>query len=128
MPQFVILRHDGPRGVHFDFMLEAGDVLKTWALPQSPLPGIEMTCDAIGDHRVAYLDYEGPLSGERGSVTRWDRGSYLVEHQSDTEWIVFLEGDKLLGEVQLRRMPDESNRWRFLLRPKTDAGDTRHAL
>ena len=52
-------------------MLEAGDVLKTWALPQPPQPGVEMECTALADHRLAYLDYEGPLSGNRGAVTRW---------------------------------------------------------
>ena len=39
MPRFVILRHDKPRGEHFDFMLEAGDVLKTWALALAPGSG-----------------------------------------------------------------------------------------
>ena len=78
MPRFVILRHDHPRGVHFDFMLEAGGVLKTWALPEPPRPGVEMECEALGDHRLAYLDYEGPISGDRGSVVRWDRGEYAV--------------------------------------------------
>ena len=118
MPQFVILCHDSPRGVHFDFMLEADDVLKTWALSQPPQPGVEMECEALDDHRTVYLDYEGPLSGGRGSVTRWDRGSYLVEQQSDMEWVVFLEGEKVAGEASLRRMTGDSNRWRFSLSAK----------
>jgi hypothetical protein len=53
MPRFVILRHDSPRGVHYDLMLEDGDVLKTWALPQPPEAGVEMVCDALPDHRLA---------------------------------------------------------------------------
>lgn len=118
MPQFVILCHDSPGGIHFDFMLEADDVLKTWALPQTPRPGVEMDCEALGDHRLAYLDYEGPLSGERGSVARWDCGAYLLERRSDTEWVVFLEGEKATGEATLRRTADDPNRWRFLLAAK----------
>ena len=34
MPRFALLIHDAPRGMHYDFFLEVGDVLKTWALPQ----------------------------------------------------------------------------------------------
>ena len=116
MPQFVVLRHDSPRGVHFDFMLEANDVLKTWALPQPPQSGLEIECEALGDHRLAYLDYEGPLSGERGSVTRWDRGMYIVERQSDAEWVIDLAGEKLTGRATLHRLPNDPNGWAFLFR------------
>lgn len=113
MPRFVILRHDSPRGAHFDLMLEVGDVLKTWALPQPPEPGVEITCEALGDHRVTYLDYEGPLSGGRGSVIRWDRGTYTVERQSDMEWAVSLVGEKIRGRATLCRMGGDLRGWRF---------------
>jgi hypothetical protein len=113
MPRFVILRHDGPQGTHFDFMLEVGDVLKTWALPRPPEDGAEMQCEALADHRSAYLDYEGPISGGRGSVTRWDRGDYTLGQQSDAQWVVELVGEKLTGEATLRRAPGAANRWAF---------------
>ncbi len=63
MPRFALLTHDNPRGLHYDFFLEDGEVLKTWALPRLPEPGIELPCDALADHRPIYLDYEGPISG-----------------------------------------------------------------
>ena len=113
MPRFVILRHDSPRGVHFDLMLEVDDALKTWALPRPPAPGADMPCEALGDHRLAYLDYEGPISGDRGSVTRWDRGTYGTERQSETQWVVNLAGEKLTGKAVLSQTIDESNLWRF---------------
>jgi len=103
MPRFVILRHDSPRGAHYDLMLEVGDALKTWALPQPPEAGAEMACDALPDHRLAYLDYEGPISGERGSVTRWDRGTCRIIEQSDTQWIVEFRGEKLVGHMTLKQ-------------------------
>jgi hypothetical protein len=116
MPRFVILRHDSPRGEHFDLMLEtAGDVLKTWALPQPPEIGVPMDCEALADHRIEYLDYEGPLSGQRGAVSRWDRGTYSLESRSDTQWIVQLDGEKFAGQANLYRNPNDSNRWRFSL-------------
>ena len=94
-------------------MLEAGAVLKTWALPEPPRPGVEMECEALGDHRLAYLDYEGPISGDRGSVVRWDRGEYAVERQSDTEWVITLAGEKLTGRATLHCQANNPNGWAF---------------
>jgi hypothetical protein len=113
MPQFVILRHDAPQGVHFDFMLEVGGILKTWALHDPPRPAADIPGDALPDHRLAYLDYEGPVSGSRGSVERWDRGHYTVERQDDAEWIVQLAGTRLSGRAILRRCADAASLWRF---------------
>lgn len=115
MPRFVILCHDSFRGEHFDLMLEADGVLKTWALPEAPTAGIEMACEALADHRLAYLDYEGPISGDRGCVTRWDGGTYLVERQSDGEWVVRLTGDRLYAMVTLQRSAENPKRWRFAI-------------
>ena len=113
--RFVILRHDSPRGEHFDFMLEAGGVLKTWALPRAPEAGVEVACEALADHRLTYLDYEGPISGDRGVVTRWDSGAYTVERQNDREWAVTLAGHRLTGHATLRRSAHAQNRWSFCL-------------
>ncbi len=77
MPRFVILEHDHPH-LHWDLMLEAGDVLWTWRLERPPGSGPEtIPAERIGDHRLAYLDYEGPVSG-RGFVKRWDWGTYDI--------------------------------------------------
>jgi hypothetical protein len=122
MRQFVILRHDSPQGVHFDFMVETAGTLKTWALPQSPDSGAEMPCEALPDHRLAYLDYEGPISGSRGSVTRWDRGICTVRRQSDAQWDLELAGDRLIGDATLRRAADDPNRWAFSFVKKRHEG------
>ena len=67
MPRFVILRHELPdprrRGVHWDFMLEHAGVLRTWALAEEPAPNKPISAEALADHRLAYLNYEGPVSG-----------------------------------------------------------------
>ncbi len=75
MPRFVILEHDHPE-LHWDFMLEDAGVLKTWRLLERPQPGTSVPGEMSFDHRLKYLDYEGPISGNRGSVIRWDGGTY----------------------------------------------------
>jgi len=110
MRRFALLIHDSPRGLHYDFFLEDGEVLKTWALPCLPEPGLEIHCDALADHRPMYLDYEGPISDGRGTVTRWDQGTYSVELWTDNHVVVELAGAKFVGKVELRR---RSGQWRF---------------
>ncbi len=72
--RFVILLHESPRGDHWDLMLETGTLenprLTTWSLPpqQMPAQNISFICAGtqLPDHRIAYLDYEGPISDHRG--------------------------------------------------------------
>jgi len=78
MPRYVILEHDHPRR-HWDLMLEAGEALLTWRLEAWPKDGVRIRAEPIGDHRTAYLDYEGPVSGNRGRVQRRDEGVYAGE-------------------------------------------------
>ena len=110
MPRFALSIHNSPRGLHYDFFLEAGEVLKTWALPRLPEAGLEIPCEALADHRTIYLDYEGPISDGRGTVARWDQGTYSIELWSDDESVVELAGGKLTGRVELRRLEGQ---WRF---------------
>ena len=112
MPRFVILEHDFP-ALHWDFMLEVSGMLRTWRLPQAPADAGEMVAEALGDHRLAYLDYEGPVSNNRGSVKRWDRGQYQAIGEPDAgRWRVQLTGERLAGVAELRVV--EGSRWLFL--------------
>jgi hypothetical protein len=113
VPRFVVLRHNSPRGEHYDFMLEADGVLKTWVLPDPPLDGVDIVCDALPDHRIEYLDYEGPVSGQRGDVARWDAGAYSPESRGDGGWAVELKGEKLAGRAEFVRSADNPEQWRF---------------
>jgi hypothetical protein len=113
MPRFAILRHEDPRGLHWDLLLETGAVLRTWALPQAPGPGVEMTARALPDHRLLYLDYEGPISGDRGAVSAWDRGVYGCQQQSDAELAIELSGGRIRGRATLRRVPGTADQWQF---------------
>ncbi len=61
-------------------MLEEEAVLSTWAIPPQLLPPQSFACTGkrLPDHRIAYLDYEGPVSNNRGTVRCVDRGTYLT--------------------------------------------------
>jgi len=98
MPRFVILTHDHPH-LHWDFMLDVDGTLKTWRLETEPVPGesFETVVERLPDHRLAYLDYEGPVSNNRGTVTRWDCGEYTTLAETEQEWKVALQGERLQG-------------------------------
>jgi hypothetical protein len=114
MPRFALARHDSPRGLHWDFFLEQDEQLRTWALDEPPQHGQEVPCTALGDHRLAYLDYEGPVSDDRGIVFRWDAGDYVTIEQTPTAWIVETRGQWLRGRVTLRVTDDAPERWTFV--------------
>src|SRR6188768_807681 len=88
MPRFVILQHVTPpeseRRTHYDLMLEQDGKLLTWAIPERPRAGLKMAATRLPDHRLSYLDYEGPISGNRGEVTRVDAGEYVSCQFDDT--------------------------------------------
>ena len=115
MPRFVILRHEIPagseRGTHYDLMLESEGVLRTWAIPELPAQGKVTPADALPDHRLAYLEYEGPVSGNRGSVTRVDEGEYELLAESAELFQVRLAGKGLVGRLELRQSADASKQW-----------------
>ena len=83
--RYVVLRHEGIAEPHFDFMVEPalGKPLKTWRLPAWPLTASSVEATRIDDHRNAFLTYEGPLSGDRGTVRRVESGGCVVLESSD---------------------------------------------
>jgi hypothetical protein len=69
-------------GSHWDLMLEldSGELL-TWRLPGRPLSDLlsdklPFMAVQLPNHRIAYLDYQGPVSGNRGRVERVASGFY----------------------------------------------------
>jgi len=113
MPRFVILRHDAPTGLHFDFMLERGGVLATWSMKKPPSVGVEQIAERLPDHRVAYLDYEGPISGGRGTVSRWEQGTYDEVGWDEDRVLVELRGEKLACRVLLEQIAGRTATWRM---------------
>ena len=120
MPRYVILEHDWPTR-HWDLFLEAGPVLRAWRLLAEPHSGAAVTAEANEDHRVAYLTYEGPVSGGRGTVARWDAGTFTWIDDEIGRVRIDLQGEKLAGRVCLERR--EGDRWE--MRPIPGPGGNR---
>ncbi len=100
--RFAILTHDQPF-IHWDLLLEAGEVAWTWRLLDEPGPDRTVRSERIGDHRLLYLDYEGPVSGHRGNVTRWDSGTYRISEERESELLVMLWGQRGAWRLALAR-------------------------
>ena len=99
--RFVILTHDHPT-LHWDLMLEDAGTLRTWRLPATPATGA-IDAEALPDHRLAYLAYEGPVSGNRGTVQRFDAGFYQMVAQTNDRLELNLDGGSLRGHLLLER-------------------------
>jgi hypothetical protein len=100
--EYVVLHHEGVDQPHFDVMIETlpGSALATWRSPCWPIEG-PTPLHRLKDHRRAYLDFEGELSGHRGRVTRVARGQCEVEVDEDACWIIRLPSDARLGGLIL---------------------------
>lgn len=110
MPRFAILIHDHPF-LHWDFLLEAGTSCRTWRLLQSPDFQGEVLAEAIADHRLVYLDYEGPVSGNRGQVIKWDSGTFEWRINEPDAVVVDVAGSRIRGPVRLRQRTGNSWIW-----------------
>src|SRR6266851_1640067 len=112
MPRFVILEHNHPT-LHWDFMLEAGDVLRTWRFAMPPAPGQSCAASRLFDHRLVYLDYEGQVGGGRGKVRRWERGGYEWLEEGPDRIVVKLMGEVFSGVIRLVRLSGDEWSARF---------------
>jgi hypothetical protein len=113
--RFVLLEHRWV-GVHWDFMLEHGDTLRTWAIDEPIVADVDLPARALPDHRRIYLDYEGELSGNRGTVRRVDQGVYTALIWEEGRVRVRLEGTQLVGEVEICQVcSPEGVSWTFRL-------------
>ena len=107
--RFVLLRHEGYGALHFDLMIEDGAALATWQFEFSPVllaPGGSFACRRLAQHRTAYLDYAGPVSGDRGSVHRTDHGTCDVIANTNSRWELEFAGAALHGRFVLKRTGD----------------------
>jgi bifunctional non-homologous end joining protein LigD len=110
----VAQKHDATR-LHYDFRLEIGGVLVSWAVPKGPSmnPADKRLAIQTEDHPIEYADFEGVIpDGQYGAgiVMVWDKGGYEPEgERSPEEQLecgevkVVLHGKKLRGAFVLVR-------------------------
>ena len=110
---FVIQEHDARRK-HFDFRLEHGGVLVSWALPKGEPTDPRRNHLAVHteDHPLEYGSFEGEIpKGEygAGTVRIWDSGTYELEKWREDEVIVTLEGRR--GRRRIALIRTDGDQW-----------------
>ncbi len=144
---FVVQKHAATR-THYDFRLEMGGSLKSWAVPKGPTltSGDPRLAVFVEDHPLEYGKFEGIIPKGNygaGTVMVWDRGTLLERgsnnrKQSEKALLEGLEkghitfllsGEKLRGEfalVKIKKKNAPPNGW--LLIKKHDAEASRRDI
>ena len=142
MPVFVVQKHYASH-LHFDFRLELGGVLKSWAIPKGPSinPKDKKLAVMVEDHPLEYKDFEGVIPEGNygaGKVYQWDRGTYhalgaanrkeseeLLQNGLQKGHLTFiLNGTVLKGEFALIRLRKASPKdWLLIKKNDEFAGE-----
>ena len=140
-PLFVIQKHDAST-LHYDFRLNIGGVLKSWAVPKglSTAAGEKRLAIRTEDHPLDYADFEGVIPEDQyggGVVMVWDRGTFspleddgnkdaMARQLKDGKLTFYLKGEKLQGGYSLVRMntEDDNENW-LIIKMDDDKADAR---
>ncbi len=110
---YVIQKHAASR-LHWDFRIELGGVLLSWAVPKGPSldTADKRLAMHVEDHPLEYGTFEGVIpKGEYGggTVMLWDLGTWVPDHGDPAEHLAqghlkfYLYGERLRGKWMLVR-------------------------
>ena len=119
--RFVVQLHDATT-LHFDLRLQAGDVLRSWAVPNGPSldPRTRRLAVPVEDHDLDAGEFEGVHEGHRrgsGAVIVWDEGAAEIVTDEPGHMSFILHGTKLRGGFALTRTGER--RW-ILVKARDD--------
>ena len=127
---FVVQLHHASRR-HYDFRLQVGDALKSWAVPKGPSfdPTVKRMAVEVEDHPLDYARFEGEIpKGQYGGghVAQFDHGVWATEHDAEAQLAkghlrFELFGDKLKGGWHLVRSGKPAKQPQWLLFKEDDA-------
>jgi bifunctional non-homologous end joining protein LigD len=127
---FVVQLHHASRR-HYDFRLQVGDTLKSWAVPKGPSydPKVKRMAVEVEDHPVEYATFEGDIpKGQYGGghVAQFDHGVWSTEGDPEAQLAkghlhFSLFGTKLKGGWHLVRSGKPAKQPQWLLFKADDA-------
>src|SRR5438874_8395377 len=132
-PRLFVVQKHAARRLHYDFRLEWGGALKSWAIPKGPSldPADKRLAVEVEDHPLEYGDFEGVIPEHEygaGTVEIWDRGTWTPDGDGERALreghLTFaLSGKKLSGRWALIRMNrrDRSGKQPWLLVKERDS-------
>jgi bifunctional non-homologous end joining protein LigD len=126
---FVVQRHHASH-LHYDFRLELGGTLKSWAVPKGPSlnPKDKRLAMMVEDHPISYGTFEGDIpTGNYGAghVDVWDHGTYepidedgavinankFVQSLHAGNMKFRMHGKRLKGDFALVNMKKDEKTW-----------------
>ncbi len=126
---FVVQLHHASRR-HYDFRLQVGDALKSWAVPKGPSydPSVKRMAVEVEDHPVDYAGFEGEIpKGQYGGghVALFDTGVWATPYDAEAQLAkghlrFDLFGRKLKGGWHLVRSGKPAKQPQWLLFKEDD--------
>ncbi|QYR53623.1 DNA ligase D [Lysobacter soyae] len=128
---FVVQLHHASHR-HYDFRLELGGVLKSWAVPKGPSfdPSVKRMAVEVEDHPLDYAGFEGKIPHDQyggGHVAVFDAGTWTPIGGDAFEMVekghlkFDLHGERLKGQWHLVRTRKSATKPQWLLFKSDDA-------
>ncbi len=128
---FVIQKH-AASSLHYDFRLEMGGVLVSWAVPKGPSydPADKRLAVHVEDHPLSYATFEGTIPAKQygaGTVIVWDRGTWHPVGDphaglAQGKLVFEMQGQKMHGAWELVKIAQRNEKQEpWLLFKKRDA-------